>query len=340
MNPLAAMKKAGVLLGAVFLMVLTVEAAEKPFLIKMATLAPEGSAWMKTFEALNSEVMAQTANRVRLKIYAGGVLGDESDMLRKMHIGQIQAAAFTSSSLAAFFSEMDVFQIPFLFQTYEETDYVLQKMDAFFRQGFADHGYVLLGWTEGGFVHLMSTIPVASLSDLKKAKVWTWEDAPMAKAIFDEAQVSAIPLSVPDVLVGLQTGLVDVVYAPPTGAISLQWFTRVKYMVDVPLAYLLGGVVLKKDMYAQMPPAFQEVLDASFAKHMEQLKLAVRNENQEATRVMQKHGVQILTPSGEQVAEFKRLSDRAMQRLSGHSFSQKVRQEVADHLETYRGMKK
>ncbi len=198
---------------------------------------------MKTINTLTAEVMKKTENRVQFKIYPGGTLGDEMDMLRKMKIGQIQSAALSSGGLSALSKEIDVLQIPFLFQKYEEADSILKKMDSLFRKGFEENGYVLLGWSEAGFVYLMSTIPISSVADLKKAKVWIWEESPMSKAIFDEAGVKAIPLSVPDVLVGLQTGLVDVVYAPPTVAISLQWFTKVKYLSDVPLAYLAGGIV-------------------------------------------------------------------------------------------------
>lgn len=200
----------------------TTMGAEKSFLIKMATLAPEGSSWMKTFNTLNTEVMKKTENKVQFRIYPGGVLGDEMDMLRKLKIGQIQGVALTSGGLSTLFKEMDVLQVPFLFQTYEEVDTVLKKMDSFFRKGFEDNGYVFLGWSEAGFIYLMSTLPISSVADLKKAKVWIWEESPMSKAIFDEAGVKAIPLTVPDVLVGLQTGLVDVVYAPPARAISLQ----------------------------------------------------------------------------------------------------------------------
>ena len=214
--------------------------AESSLTIKLATLAPDGSSWIKTFNALNSEVMKKTGNRVQFRIYPGGVLGDETDMLRKMKIGQIQAAAITAGGLAVLFRDIDVLQIPFLFQKYEEVDTVLAKMDSFFRKGLEDSGHILLGWSEAGFIYLMSTIPISSVADLQKAKAWSWEESPISKAIFDEAKVSAIPLSIPDVLVGLQTGLVSVVYAPPTGAISLQWFTKVKYLTDVPLLYLAG----------------------------------------------------------------------------------------------------
>lgn len=314
----------------------TAMGAEKSFLIKMGTLAPEGSSWMKTFNTINTEVMKKMENRVQFKIYPGGVLGDEMDMLRKMKIGQIQGAALTSGGLSALFKEIDVLQIPFLFQKYEEVDTTLKKMDSYFRKGFEDNGYILLGWSEAGFIYLMSTIPISSVPDLKKAKVWIWEESPMSKAIFDEAGVSAIPLSVPDVLVGLQTGLVDVVYAPPTGAISIQWFTKVRYITNVPLAYLAGGVVVKKDTFKQIPQTFQDIVIESCQRHLDQLKIVTRNENREAIKVMMKQGVKIITPSKDQVEEFKKLSNKAMGHIGGQTFSKKVLNEVSAHLESYR----
>jgi TRAP-type C4-dicarboxylate transport system substrate-binding protein len=310
--------------------------AEKSLIIKMATLAPEGSSWMKTFNTLNAEITKKTENKVQFRIYPGGVLGDEMDMLRKMKIGQIQGAALTSGGLSALFKEIDVLQIPFLFQKYEEVDAILKKMDSFFRKGFEENGYILLGWSEAGFVYLMSTIPISSASDLKKGKVWIWEESPMSKAIFDEAGVSAIPLSVPDVLVGLQTGMVDVVYVPPTYAISLQWFTKIKYMTDTPLVYLSSGIVVKKDTFKQIPQPFQNIIVESCQHHLDQLKIVTRNENQEAIKVMVKQGVKTITPSKDQVEEFKKLSNKAMGHISGPTFSKKVLNEVSVYLDSYR----
>jgi TRAP-type C4-dicarboxylate transport system substrate-binding protein len=318
------------------LLVSPAHSSAKMLVIKLATLAPEGSSWMETFNSINTEVREKTGKQVGFKFYPGGVLGDEKDLLRKMHIGQIHAAALTSAGLSAIFSEMDVFQIPFLFESYKEIDYVVKEMDAFFRKGFDKNNYILLGWSEGGFVRLMSTTPVATLADLRKVKVWTWEDSPMTKIIFDEANVSAIPLSVPDVLVGLQTGLVDVVYAPPTGAIALQWFTKTKYMTDVNLIYLIGAVVMKKKVFNKISPAHQKILMDICQRQMAQLKTTIRRENQEAIQVMIKHGVKIITPSPEQVAGFKQVSAQAMQRVEGKSFSKKIRDEVTAKIDTYR----
>ena len=162
----------------------------------------------------------------------------------------------------------------------------------------------------------------------------------MSKAIFDEAGVSAIPLSVPDVLVGLQTGMVDVVYVPPTYAISLQWFTKIKYMTDTPLVYLSGGIVVKRDTFKQIPQPFQNVIVESCQHHLDQLKIVTRNENQEAIKVMVKQGVKTITPSKDQIDEFKKLSNKAMGHIPGESFSKKVLNEVSSYLEIFRRTEK
>jgi TRAP-type C4-dicarboxylate transport system substrate-binding protein len=312
------------------------ESAENGFVIKMATLAPEGSSWMQRFNAINAEVMEKTQNAVRFKIYPGGVLGDEKDMMRKMQIGQIHGVALTSAGLSVFFKDIDVLHIPFFFQDYGEVDYVLGNMGPYFKKGLEDSGHILLGWSEAGFIYLMSTTPISSVSVLQKAKVWIWHESLMAQAIFAEAGVAAIPLSIPDVLVGLQTGMVEVVYAPPTGAISLQWFTRIKYITDIPLTYIGGGLVVRKDVFEKLPQSTQDVIIEIFQRQLNQLKEITRQENQEAIQVMEKQGVQLVTPPQDQVAEFKRLSDNAIAQLVGHTFSKKVLEDVTAHLETYR----
>ncbi|MDP7354852.1 MAG: TRAP transporter substrate-binding protein DctP [Desulfobacterales bacterium] len=314
--------------------------AGKGVVIKMATLAPEGSAWMQIFNELNAEIKKKTDGNIRFRLYPGGVLGDETDMLRKMVIGQIQGVALSAPGLSGLNRDMEVFQIPFLFQTYDEVDHVLKKMSGFFKKGFEKKGYVLLGWSEGGFVRLMSTTPISSIDDLKKAKVWTWEAAPMAEAIFDATGVSAIPLSVPDVLVGLQTGLVDVVYAPPAGAISLQWFTKVRYLTDVPLIYLAGGILVKKNIFERISKRYQGTLMELLQQYMVKMKEVIRNENREAIRVMANHGIKIVHPSDEQTAKFKQIAKKAIEQLNDTRFSKAVLEQIYTHLEEHRKEKK
>lgn len=333
-------KYMGFLWGVLFWVVLPLNSTAGTVQVKIATLAPEGSPWLQTFNLVNAELQKKTNNQIQLKIYPGGVLGDERDMLRKMYIGQIHGAVLTSSTLSIIFPEINVFQAPFLFQTSDEVDYVLKKMDLFFRKGFNEKGYRIMGWSEGGFVRLMSITPVDTLDKIKKVKVWIWEESPMARAIFDEVGVSAIPLSVPDVLVGLQTGLVDVVYAPPSGAIALQWFTKTKFMNDVPLIYLMGGIVIKNSFMEKLSPAQQDLLEESFSRHMDGLQAMVRRQNQDAMQVMADYGVKILTVSDDEVQQFKDLSAKALQKMSGSDFSQQTLNELKEHLAVYRSTKK
>jgi TRAP-type transport system periplasmic protein len=329
-------KSIGIVILTVILLIAPYGAAAKTTILKIATLAPEGSTYIQALNELNTELKQKTGKEVRLRIYPGGVLGDEKDMRRKMHVGQIHGAVLTAAGMSGIFSEMDVFQIPFLFEGFDEVDYVLEKMSAFFKKGLADKGYRLLGWSEAGFIRLLSTHPIASLDDLRKAKVWTWEEAPMAKAIFDAASISAIPLSLPDVLVGLQTGLVEVVYAPPAGAISLQWFTKTKYMTEVPLMYLIGGMVLKNNVFKKLSSDHRQVLMQLCTKYMDRIKLAVRKENKAAISVMAKHGVKLIYPSEDQIEEFKAISLKAMNSQIGKSFSARVKNEIITYLEEYR----
>jgi TRAP-type C4-dicarboxylate transport system substrate-binding protein len=323
-------------IAAMLLIMPSAGGAGEGVVIKMATLAPDGSSWMKTFNVINAEVTAKTKGAVSFRAYPGGVLGDEKDMLRKMQIGQIQAAAVTTGALARLFKEIDVIHVPFLFQNYGEVDYIFKLKGDFFIKGLEARGYILLTWVEGGFVYLLSTVPIASVADLKKAKVWIWNESPLAKVIFDEAGVSAIPLTLPDVLVGLQTGLVEVVYAPPTAAISLQWFTRVKYITDVPLSYTGGGIIVRKDVFKKLLPSTQNTIIEIFRRQMDQLKIVTRRENHEAIKVMVRNGVKIVNPSKDQVAEYKRLSDTAMAHHANLTFSQKIFDDVTAALAAYR----
>jgi TRAP-type C4-dicarboxylate transport system substrate-binding protein len=313
---------------------------QSPVIIKLATLAPEGSPWIQVLKAAADEAQQKTGNAVQFKIYPGGVMGDERDMVRKMHIGQLQAAMLSSASLASMFPEIDVLQTPFLFDSYPETDFVVGKMQDGFKSGLEKNGYVALGWSEAGFVYLMSTVPVETLELLRKAKVWIWNDSPMSKAIFEEAGVIGVPLSITDVLVGLQTGLVEVVYVPPSVAVSLQWFTRIKYITDAPLNYMLGGLVAKKEAFDKIDPQHQSVVKEVFQRHMVRLKEIIRAENQEALTVMQKQGIKLISPGKAQIADYKAISEKAMQKESGHKYSPKTKEEVSAWLKAYAEGKK
>ena len=199
-----------------------------------------------------------------------------------------------------------------------------------------EKGYVLLGWSEIGFVYLLSNVPVTSVKQLKGAKVWSLEGDPLASPVLRKAGVTPIPLSIPDVLMALQTNLIDVVYASPLAAIALQWFTKVKYMTNLPLIYSLGGVLVSKRVFGKIPPSLQEAVRHVFRKHTSLLNAHTRRKNEEAIGVMVKHGIKLITPTDEETGEFKGISLEAINELAGKAFSKDVITEVRSHLNQYR----
>lgn len=277
---------------------------------------------------------------VKLRAYPGGVLGGDRDMIRKIRIGQIHGAGFTGMGLGTINGDIFVMEIPFLFQNYEEVDYVLSKMDDYFRKGFREEGYVLLGWSEIGFVYLLSNVPVTSVKDIKGTKVWLWEGDPIARPVLRKAGVAPIPLGIPDVLMALQTNLIDVVYASPLAAIALQWFTKVKYMTDLPLIYSLGGILLSKRRFDKIPANLQEIVKDVFHNHASLLNVRTRKDNDEAVRVMQKQGIKLVSPTDEETKEFKRISLEAIDELGDKVFSKDVLVRVKSHITQYRKARK
>jgi TRAP-type C4-dicarboxylate transport system substrate-binding protein len=309
----------------------------KPFILKLATLAPEGSAWMKTFHKMNDELESETGGTLKMRPYSGGVMGDDQAVLRKMRIGQIHAAGLTGLGLGSICPDIQVLGIPFLFQNYDEIDYVLAKLTGRVERIFQEKGYVLLGWSEIGFIYMMSNTPVTSLETLRGGKVWMPEGDPVSQAVFIKAGVSPIPLGISDVLLALQTGLVDVIYSPPLGAIALQWFTKVKYINRVPLSYALGGVVITEKALKSIPDNRQEILKTVFRKNLKHLNAQTRTSNEEALQVIAREGIQSVELSAQELARFQKVAQEATEEIAGKVFPVEMLYQVRTYLNEVRG---
>jgi len=325
-----------VLAGLLFFSVSSAEAAGDKVVLKIGTLAPEGSTWTKAFREISKELEQKTGNRVSLRVFPSGVLGDEEDMLRKIKVGQIQGGFFTGGGLGLIFKDIKILAIPFLFENYNEVDAVMAKMSGFLEKGFWDNGYKIMDWGENGFIYLLSKQPIKSASDLKKGKVWIWEDTAMGKALFRELGVNPVPLGIPDVLVSLQTGMIDTVYASPLAAISMQWFTRVSYLTDLPLSYSVGALVMQKTALDRIPPDQRGLVEEIFKRHLEPMKGLVRQENQKALGVMAKQGIKIVTPAAKDTKELRASVFKAMDTLGEEQFSKKTLEEMKGLLKTMR----
>jgi len=327
-------------LGTVLLLLLTtaaIAATSTPtHEIKLATLAPENSSLMQIFKEMNTELLKETGNQVGFKIFAGFVLGDELDVLRKLRFGVVQAGTFTDTTLTNVNADVRVLQVPFLFKNYREVDYVMDKLGGDFKQGFTKAGYEVLGWTELGFLYLMSTVPVDSVTDLKGLKVWTRAESPMANALFARAGVSPVTVTAPDVLMALQTNLLEVVYNSPYYALLTQWYSRVGYLTDIPLAYIGGALIIDGKVYSQLGPNLQATLKKVCAKHLRRLTDKTRKDNEEALRIILQRGVQKVTPEPREVDHFKAVVDEVLGDVDPRYLPRQTLQKVRDEIAQYR----
>ena len=303
---------------AVLLSAAGAQAAEHE--IKLSVLAPEGSTWVKEMEAMNQELQTASGGRLALKIYAGGVSGDERDVLRKMRIGQVHAAAFTGVGLGQIVPSVRILELPMLFRNYQEVDYVKGKLQPEFEKQFDANGFVLLGWAEAGFVNIFSNKPIANKEDMKGVKMWAWEGDPLVKTMYETLGIVPIPLALPDVLTSLQTNLIDGVYGPPLGIIALQWFTKVKYMTDVNLANSTGGMLISKAQFAKLPPDLQTLLKTTGQKHGQVLVQKIRAENTQALATLKKNGIQTVPVDPKAKEEMVQLSEAVYPKLAGNLY--------------------
>jgi len=280
----------------VFLLLSAGVQAAPEYVIKFATLAPAGSTWMNLLQDWDTELRSKSAGRIGFKFYPGGVQGDEPDVLKKMRFNQLQGGAFTGYGIGRMYSPARVMELPFLFHDTGEIDYVRAQFDQDFRKGFEANGYELLGWMEVGFVHMFSRQPLRSLEDMKSSRVWLWQGDPLGQAFFDASGISPVPLSIVDVYTSLSTGLIDTVYAPPLGAIALQWFTRTHYVSSVPLTNGMGALIVSKQFYDRLPADLQALLSETGRSAGEKLIAATRVDNRKSIDTLKEHGLEFVDP--------------------------------------------
>ncbi|HAH31213.1 MAG TPA: ABC transporter substrate-binding protein [Elusimicrobia bacterium] len=309
--------------------------------VKFATLAPDGSTWMKSMKQFTDETTAKTAGRVKFKIYAGGVSGDEKDVVRKIRLGQLQAAGFTGVGMGEIAPETRILDTPFLFRNAKEIDHIYTTLDADFRKIFEARGYILLGWAEVGNVNIFSTSPITKPEDLKAVKMWIWEGDPIAEATFASLKIRPIPLSITDVMTSLQTGMINGVYGSPLSVIALQWFSRMKYVFSPPIANAAGAVVVSKKSFDTLTKEDQKTMLELGDKYFKALTARSRKENEQSVDILKGKKLTFTVPAGPAViAELERAGVEARQSLVGKLYSKELLEKVEEALKTFRAGKK
>jgi TRAP-type C4-dicarboxylate transport system substrate-binding protein len=303
---------------------------------RIATLAPDGSAWMKVLSVGADEIKSATAGRVTLKYYPGGVQGDEKEAVSKMQLGQLDGSALTSTGLSMIDESIRVLELPALFASPEELDYVRGKMWPTFRARFEKKGFKLGEPGDVGFFYIYSNSEVKSLADLGKVKMWLWAEDKIGRALFKKLNVNGVPMGVPDVMTALNTGRIDACYGSPLSTVALQWYTKVKFATAMPISYGIGASAVRVDKWnkvsAEDQTTIQKVLKAQAAK----LRKTIRKDNLRALKSITRGGVKIVDSSPAMVAEFEKVAQAIWKEQAGKVYSQDDLDKVLKYRDEFR----
>ena len=286
--------------------------------IKLATLAPKGSSYHKSLLALGEKWRQGPEGGIKLSIYPDGSMGSEADMVRKMRVGQLQAAMLTVTGLAEIERSVTALQnMPMMFRSLDEVAYVREKLRPKLEQRFADKGFVVLFWGDVGWTKYFSRQPILRPDDLRKVKLFTLPGDPTQVDLMKSIGLQPVPLEATDILTGLQTGMIDAVAITPFYAQVFQFYLSAPHMLDLDWAPLVGAGVVTKKAWDAFPAALQASMRASADLAGREIVARNRAENDEAVEAMKKRGLVVHGTTPEVVAEWRKWIEPIYPRLRG-----------------------
>jgi TRAP-type C4-dicarboxylate transport system substrate-binding protein len=304
--------------------------------IKMATLAPEGSSWFRVLQEMGEEWRKASGGAVTLRIYPGGVAGDEDAMIRKMRIGQIHAAAITGIGLAYLEPSFYALHIPMMYESDEEFDSVRDRYAPVLERKMEEKGLVVLNWGDAGWVHFFSKTPVVTPAEAKALKLFQWSGDTHLVQLYKETGFHPVPLSTNDLLPGLQTGMVNGFTSTPLVALAFQWFGLAPHMAELRYAPLTGATVIEKRAWEKIPPDLRpKLLDASRRAGL-RLRAEIRRLNQEALGVMLKNGLKVHKVPPEVKAQWRKMVEDVHPQVRGKIMPAEAFDTVKRYRDDYR----
>ena len=306
--------------------------------IKLGTLAPQGSTWHQQMLSMADDFSKASEGKVQLKIYAGGTQGNEGEMIRKISIGQLQAASITAIGLHEITPEPQVEDAPSMIDSYEEYDYVHEKVRGLLEDAISRKGFQVLQWGEVGFVYLFSTQPYRTPADFGKGKVFTWNGDPAAEAAWKAAGFHPVVLSSTDLIPSLTSGMINVVGQSPLYAYTTNVYSKAKYMLDLHWGFLTGATVVRKDTWEKIPADLREKLLQIADEYGKNTREDVRKQNDDAIQQMKKRGLTVVQPAA--IESWHKAADAANAVVRGKVVPAEIYDEVKRYRDEFRAQHK
>ena len=308
--------------------------------LRIATLAPSGSPWMEVLDKAAAETQNKTGGRVTLKYFEGGQQGDERDFVRKINLGQLDGAAVTAVGLSMVDESIRVLELPMMFESTEEFDYVADKLWPYFQKKFEKKGFLLQDRGEVGWIYFLSKNPVEKIADLRGQKLWMWGDDQLVGAIFKKLGLNGVPLGVPEVDAALTSGKIDACYGSPVAAVALQWYSKVKYMTSMPMSFAMGATLVSTKAYKKLSAEDAKLLEDISRAGSKKLRKTIRKANDDAKGTMSRKGVKVIPTPIAMVDEFTKASMEIWNELAGKIYSKEELKMVLDARDEYRAKHK
>ena len=315
-------------------------AAGGPIKVRLGTLAPKGSSYAKHLQVMGEQWRKAPGGGALLTIYPDGAMGSEEDMVRRMRLGQLQAALVTTTGLSEIEPGVAGLQsMPKVYRTLDEVDFIAQKLQPMLEKRMEAKGFIVLFWSDTGFVRFFSKQPVIAPDDLRKTKLFVAASRPAEADIYRFVGCHPVPLEVADILPSLQTGLIDCVCMPPSIALALQIDGIAPHMLDMNWVPLVGAAVITKKTWDAIPSEAQEAIRASARETGKLIKADGRRENLESIEAMRKRGLKVHTLTPELDAEWDQVVATSYPKVRGTAVPADIYDEVISELKTFRAAK-
>jgi TRAP-type C4-dicarboxylate transport system substrate-binding protein len=312
--------------------------------VKLATQAPVNSSWHKALLDMGAQWEAKTGGRVMLTVYAGGTQGSEEATIRMMRPGvdQLQANLLMLPGLSEIDDAFNVFGIPFFFQTDAEGQYVLEKLTPMLEKRLEAKGFKLLSWGSAGWVQLFSKKPLATLDDIKAAKLFTSQGDDKMVQWYKANGFRPVALAAGDIpaQLKLSNGMIDAAPSPPYPALLLQIFRDAKYMLDVRVAPLYGAVVMTNDAWGKVEAQDRPAVTAAADVLETRLLGEAPKLDADSVATMKTRGLTVTTLDAKTAAGFRAEAEAFVKTMRGQMVPADVYDAAVRERDTFRKTQK